>query len=45
MIIESLKAYGDYYNISRALPSIVDGLKPSQRKTTIHCHKNKYQGR
>jgi len=31
-VIDNLIEYGDYFNSERALPSIYDGLKPSQRK-------------
>lgn len=31
-ILDNLKKYGDYYNESRSIPSIFDGLKPVQRK-------------
>lgn len=38
-IIQSLIDYGDYYNQSRAIPSIKDGLKPSQRKLLYMANK------
>lgn len=31
-VVDSLIEYGDYFNSKRAIPSIYDGLKPSQRK-------------
>ena len=31
-LIQDLISYGNYYNEQRAIPSIYDGLKPSQRK-------------
>jgi|GEM_PF-5840631 len=37
-IIESLTEYGTYFNEERAIPSIFDGCKPSQRKILYSAH-------
>ena len=40
-ILTTLTGYGNYYNQHRAIPSIKDGLKPSQRKVLYAASKLK----
>jgi DNA gyrase/topoisomerase IV subunit A len=37
-VIQSLEDYGTYYNEERAIPSLLDGIKPSQRKILFSAH-------